>query len=88
MLSEKCHLHKSSLIFAPPPPFEDDTFHWFPLYPSLCCFLGEKKEKKKTILEGKYVNGAGAVCDRNTSKFFVSSAEGSMAGHMGVKAVY
>jgi hypothetical protein len=50
--------------------------------------LGEKKEKKKTILEGKYVNGAGAVCDRNTSKFFVSSAEGSMAGHMGVKAVY
>jgi hypothetical protein len=34
------------------------------------------------------VNGAGAVCDQKTSKFFVSSGEESMAGHMGVNGVY
>jgi hypothetical protein len=31
------------------------------------------------------VNGAGAVCDQKTSKFFVSHQEESMAGHVGVK---
>jgi hypothetical protein len=35
-----------------------------------------------------FVNGAEAVCDQKTSKFFVSHWEESMAGHMGVKGVY
>jgi hypothetical protein len=34
------------------------------------------------------VNGAGAVCDQKTSKFFVSHQEESMAGHVGVNGVY
>jgi hypothetical protein len=34
------------------------------------------------------VNGTGAVCDQETSKFFVSHQEESMAGHVGVKGVY
>jgi hypothetical protein len=35
-----------------------------------------------------YLNGAGAVCDQKTSKFFVSLQKESMAGHMGVKGAY
>jgi hypothetical protein len=34
------------------------------------------------------VNSAGAVCDQKISKFFVSSGEESMAGHVGVNGVY
>jgi hypothetical protein len=36
----------------------------------------------------KNINGTGAVCDQKTSKFFVSSGEESIAGHMGVNEVY
>jgi hypothetical protein len=31
---------------------------------------------------------AGAVCDQKISKFFVSSQEESIAGHMGANGVY
>jgi hypothetical protein len=34
------------------------------------------------------VNGAGAVCDQKTSKFFVSHQKESMAGHVNVKGGY
>jgi hypothetical protein len=33
----------------------------------------------------KNVNGAGAVCDQKTSKFFVFHQKESIAGHMGAK---
>jgi hypothetical protein len=33
---------------------------------------------------GDSVNGAGAVCDQKPSKFFVSSGEESITGHMDV----
>jgi hypothetical protein len=35
-----------------------------------------------------FANGAGAVCDQKTSKFFVSHREESMAGYVSVKGVY
>jgi hypothetical protein len=38
--------------------------------------------------EARFVNGAGAVCDQKTSKFFVSHHKESMAGHVGVTGVY
>jgi hypothetical protein len=33
-------------------------------------------------------NGTGAVCDQKTSKFFVSSGEDSIIGHVDVNGVY
>jgi hypothetical protein len=35
-----------------------------------------------------FVNGTGAVCEQKASKFFVSSREKSIAGHMGINGVY
>jgi hypothetical protein len=34
------------------------------------------------------INSASIVCDQETSKFFVSHWDESMAGHVGVKGVY
>jgi hypothetical protein len=35
-----------------------------------------------------FVNGAGTTCDQRTSKFFVSSREESITGHMVLNGVY
>jgi hypothetical protein len=35
-----------------------------------------------------YVNGTGSVSDQKISKFFVSSREECITGHMGVNGVY
>jgi hypothetical protein len=34
------------------------------------------------------VNGAGSVCNQKSSKFFVSSREESITGHMCVNGIY
>jgi hypothetical protein len=43
------------------------------------------KKKKKAV---STVNRAGAVCNQNTFKFFVSHWKDSMTGHLGVKRVF
>jgi hypothetical protein len=58
------------------------------MHKSQCRNLKKKKTKAMSLFQYATVNSTGAVCDQESSKFFVSHQKESMAGQVGIKGVY